>query len=253
MNIASALDEGTKASSSMTLSGPAEQQVCKESEVYPRLLPLAGASILELGCGRAELTRSIARRYPDARITALEVDTIQHALNVRDNDLPNVGFAEGGAQEIPLPTSSINIVLLFKSLHHVPGELLGNAMSEIHRVLVPGGLAYISEPVFAGPYNEIMRVFHDEERVRRAAFDAVRAAVDRGLFTLVTEYFFRSPLAFASFAEFENRVLGVTHTIHRLTAEQHATVRARFAAHLGSDGARFEQPMRIDVLRKPAS
>jgi ubiquinone/menaquinone biosynthesis C-methylase UbiE len=251
MNTAS-FDASRTAASAMNYSGPANQQVCKDSAVYPQLLPLAGASILELGCGRAELTRTIAREYPDARVTALEVDTIQHALNVRDNDLPNVSFAEGGAQDIPVPTSSVDVVLMFKSLHHVPTELLGQALREIHRVLVPGGLAYISEPVFAGAYNEIMRVFHDEEQVRHAAFDALREAVDSGLFTLVTERFFRSPLKFASFAEFEARVLGVTHTIHRLTEAQHATVRARFASHVGQDGASFEQPMRIDVLRKAA-
>jgi SAM-dependent methyltransferase len=239
------------AAPSMSYFGPAAQTVCKEAEIYPQLLPLAGAQILELGCGRAELTRKIACEYPDATITALEVDAIQHEINLRDNELENVTFAEGGAEAIPLATSSIDIVLMFKSLHHVPTELLATAMRELHRVLVPGGLAYISEPVFAGAYNEIMRIFHDEERVRHAAFDAVRTAVESGLFTLVEERFFCSPLRFASFVEFEDRILGVTHTVHRLSAEQHARVRARFAAHASEDGARFEQPMRIHLLRKP--
>ena len=31
-----------------------------------------------------------------------------------------------------------------------------------------------------------------------------------------------------------------------------ATVRTRFDEHAGADGARFEQPMRVDVLRNAA-
>jgi len=250
-SLQSTASAGNSAATSMRYFGPAAQTVCKESEIYPQLLPLAGASILELGCGRAELTRKIASEYPDATITALEVDAIQHAINIRDNDLDNVTFAEGGAEAIPMAASSVDIVLMFKSLHHVATDQLATALREIHRVLVPGGLAYISEPVFAGAYNEIMRIFHDEERVRHAAFDAVRDAVGSGLFALVEERFFCSPLRFASFVEFEDRVLGVTHTVHRLSVEQQARVRARFLAHAGENGARFEQPMRIDLLRKP--
>lgn len=235
----------------MSYCGPVEQKHCREVDVYSQVLPLAGASVLELGCGRAEFTRAIAAAYPDATIIALEVDSIQQARNVASVNLPNVSFAEGGAEAIPSAATIFDVVLMFKSLHHVPTQSLDRALVEIHRVLVPGGLAYISEPVFAGAYNEIVRIFHDEERVRHAAFDAVRAAIARGLFTLVEERFFYSPLQFGSFADFEDRVIGVTHTQHRLSSEQHAAVRTRFNTHVGPEGARFEQPMRVDVLRKP--
>ena len=57
-------------------------------------------------------------------------------------------------------------------------------MAEIHRVLKPDGLAYISEPVFAGEFNEIIRLFHDELAVREAAFAAVGRAVATGRFEL---------------------------------------------------------------------
>jgi SAM-dependent methyltransferase len=237
----------------MNLLGPADQQEQLESQVYGALLPLAGARILELGCGRADATRAIASAHPDARITAMEVDMTQHAINVAHRDLPNVEFVEGGAQAIGAPDASFDVVLMFKSLHHVPGDMLDAALREIRRVLVPGGLAYVSEPVFAGAYNDVIRIFHDEERVRRVAFDALQRAVASGSFELVCERFFLAPVKFASFDEFEKRVIGVTHTQHRLTTEQYAATRAAFAAHEGSEGARFRQPIRVDLLRKPAS
>ena len=234
----------------MQLVGPIDQEAVSEASIYEALLPLAGARILELGCGRAEATRALASRHPDARIKAMEVDRIQHDINLAHRDLPNIEFAEGGAQAIPAADASFDIVLMLKSLHHVPGELLDRAIGEIHRVLVPGGVAYISEPVFDGAYNDIVRIFHDEERVRHAAFDALRRAVAEKRFELVTERFFLAPVNFASFDDFERRVIGVTHTRHCLSPAQLAQVRTAFEAHLGPDGARFRQPMRVDLLRK---
>lgn len=234
----------------MQFLGPADQHEHLEASIYEVLLPLAGARILELGCGRAEHTRAIARNHPDARVTALEVDTIQHQLNCANRDLPNVVYLEGGAQAIPAADASFDIVLMFKSLHHVPDEMLDQALNEIHRVLVPGGLAYISEPVFAGSYNDVVKIFHNEQQVRLAAFGALQRAVTTGHFDLVAEQFFLAPMKFASFDEFETRVIGVTHTQHRLTPEQYAATRAEFAHHLKQDGAHFKQPIRVDLLRK---
>jgi len=226
--------------------------VCPERDVYRALLALDNARVLELGCGRAEHTRAIADSFPGVRITALEVDRIQHAQNLAVSDLPNVRFAEGGAEAIPAADASFDIVLMFKSLHHVPTGLLDRALAEVHRVLAPGGVAYFSEPVFAGEYNEIVRIFHDEERVRAAAFAALRRSVEGGVFELVAERFFRAPVRFDSFAHFQQRVIGVTHTQHCLDEAQLAVVRDRFMRHVKADGATFLQPMRVDLLRKAA-
>jgi SAM-dependent methyltransferase len=237
----------------MQLQSRAESLELPESSIYEALLPLAHARVLELGCGRAEATRAIASRHPEARITAMEVDRVQHEINVARGDLPNIEYVEAGAQAILAGDASFDVVLLFKSLHHVPGDLLDRALDEIHRVLVPGGLAYVSEPVFAGACNDIVRIFHDEERVRAAAFDALQRAVASGRFELVCERFFDAPVKFDSFAEFERRVIGVTHTRHQLTPAQYAATRTAFDAHIGPAGAQFRQPMRVDLLRKPAS
>jgi SAM-dependent methyltransferase len=236
----------------MRLRDPDSRTACPERDVYTELLPLANARIAELGCGRAELTRAIAEAFPTAQIIALEVDAIQHARNLAITDLPNVRFLAGGAEAIPLDDDSLDLVLMFKSLHHVASHLLDTTLAEVRRVLKPGGLAYISEPVFAGEYNEIMRIFHDEERVRAAAFSAIVRSVESGALELVAERFFSTPLRFDDFAHFEDRVLGVTHTQHRLSESQLSAVRERFMRHVTPQGAQFLQPMRVDLLRKPA-
>lgn len=236
----------------MQIATESETPTCPEPVVFERLLQLDGTRILELGCGRALLTRRIATTGRDRSVLALEVDEVQHRINLGITDLPNVRFALGGAQAIEAADASIDVVFMFKSLHHVPAELMGTALREIARVLRPGGHAYISEPVFRGEFNEILRLFHDESRVRQLAFDAVCAAVRSGVLELEQQVFFNSPVEFRDFDEFDRLVLGVTHTEHRLTAEVRAAVRQRFESHLTPDGVRFAQPIRVDLLRKPA-
>lgn len=222
---------------------------CPESEIYNHLLSLDDKHILELGCGCAEITRDIATSGTNRKITALEVDEIAHEKNLQITDLPNVTFGLSGAQEIPLEDDSVDVVFMFKSLHHVPISLMEASMREIKRVLKPGGLAYISEPVFAGEFNDILRLFHDEQTVREAAFNTIKNVVDDGMFKLVEERFFNSPVKFESFDEFENNTIKATHSNHTLDDDLYRLVKERFEQHACNDGAHFLMPIRVDLLQ----
>lgn len=225
--------------------------VINEAEVYRRLLPLEGAHVIELGCGPAMHTRAIAENEKPASILACEVDTIQHEKNLAITDLTSVSFVHAGAQDIPADDNSVDIVMMFKSLHHVPLEDMYNAMREIRRVLKPGGLAYISEPVYAGDFNEVLRLFHDEKKVREAAFESIKKAVSEGVLELDSQHFFNTPNNFENFAEFERRVIGVTHTEHHISPELLQNVRNKFESYMGPEGANFVMPIRVDLLRRP--
>jgi len=221
---------------------------CIESDIYESLLELDNKQLLELGCGGAEITRNIACAGANRHITALEVDEIAHAKNLQITDLPNVTFTLSGAQKIPLSDNSVDVVFMFKSLHHVPVDLMDVSMREIHRVLKPGGRAYLSEPVFAGDFNEILRLFHDEQQVREAAFSAIEKSIANGLFELVEEIFFNAPMRFEDFSEFEQNTIKATHSYHSLEADLYQHVKQRFESHIGDDGANFLMPMRVDLL-----
>jgi SAM-dependent methyltransferase len=223
---------------------------CAESDIFNRVLSLDHKHILELGCGAAEKTRDIATSGIGRQVTALEVDRIAHEKNLQITDLPNVKFMLAGAQAIPLDDESVDIVLMFKSLHHVPVELMQASIMEIRRVLKPGGLAYISEPVFAGEFNEILRLFNDEQKVREAAFNTLKKAVDEGLFTLVEETFFNTQRHYKNFAEFENRIIRATHSHYVLDEALYQRVKQHFGQYLGADGAWFISPNRLDLLKK---
>ena len=235
----------------MKLSEANITHCCPEPEIWNELLQLDGKRILELGCGKADLTRLIASEGEARSMVALEVDEIQHNLHKQITDLPNVQFLMAGAEDVPFPVDSFDVAFMFKSLHHVPLDLMNQAMTEIARVLKPGGFAYISEPIFAGEFNDILKMFHNEEQVRLAALEAIKRAVDSGLFELACETFFNSPIHFDDFADFENKILGVTHTDHQLSPELHEAVKAKFESHMTPTGANFLMPIRVDLLKVP--
>ncbi len=236
----------------MQLASDGDLPKSSDFEQIGRLLPLEDARLLELGCGAALTTRRLAERFALRELIAMEVDRIQHEKNLQIDDLPTVTFRYGGAQAIDLPDGSVDAVIMLKSLHHVPIEAMDAAFAEIARVLRPGGLAYISEPVYAGDFNAILRLFNDEKSVREAAFEATRRAVERGLMRLEREIHFLSERPFEGFEEFERRILGATHSEFNIDAALHARVRAAFEPHIGDDGiATFLNPLRVDLLRRP--
>ena len=235
----------------MKIADPSQSVLCNEMKLLLDELPFAGASVLELGCGRADKTRILAESGRAAQIVALEVDTIQHARNLEIADLPTVRFAHGGAEAIPAADASFDIVLMFKSLHHVPVAAMAAALAEIARVLKPGGQAWISEPVFAGNLNEVFRLFHDEQLVREAAFAAVRQAVEQGSLKLEKQLFFNTRSSFENFSQFDTRMIQVTHSDHRLSPELYRQVQEKFESFAGPDGYTFHNPQRVDLLRKP--
>lgn len=235
----------------MKIADPTQTTLCNEVQLMLAELPLDGASVLELGCGKAEKTRTLAESGRVKEILALEVDAIQHARNLEISDLPNVRFCQGGAEAIPAADGSFDIVMMFKSLHHVPMPQMDRALSEIARVLKPGGRAWISEPVYAGDFNDILRLFHDEKVVREAAFAAICKTVESGQLNLEKQLFFNTRSQFDNFEQFDARMIRVTHSNHQLSPERYRQVREKFMSYLTESGASFANPQRVDVLHKP--
>jgi ubiquinone/menaquinone biosynthesis C-methylase UbiE len=220
-----------------------------ELALLETLVPLQGARLVEAGCGAAPLARELLRRHPDAELVGLEVDERQLAKNLLA-PAERLRFECAGAQDIPFADARFDGALMLKSLHHVPMPLMDRALAELARVLRPGGWLYVSEPVYAGPFNELVRLYNDEGEVRAAAQAALDSALASGAWQPLAERRFALPRRFANFDEFEQRSMRPTFADHGITDEMVARVRALFLPHLGPDGARFEQPMHVRVLRK---
>jgi len=219
-----------------------------ELEFLASLVPLEGARVLELGCGKAEFSRRLVQRAGVAEVTALEVDEIQHAKNLAGPQVERLAFGYGPAEDIPAADASFDGVVMMKSLHHVPVESLDQALREVRRVLKPGGWAYISEPVYAGPLNDIIKLFHDEGVVRAAAYEALKRACQAGVLREVAEYDFEMPARYASYDDFVAKHVDKTHSEIDYPPAVAAEVRKQLDAHMTAEGARFMKPMRVSLL-----
>lgn len=220
------------------------------AEVLAGLAPLQrGLDIVELGCGNARLVRALLQRHAGCRVTALEVDAVQHAKNLA---APQRGlrFVAAPAQAVPCADASFDLALMLKSLHHVPLQAMNAALGEARRVLRAQGLLYVSEPVYAGALNDITRLFNDEGAVRAAAQAALDRAIARGDWDAVLERRFASTVHFAGFADFEHRMIDVSFAERHLDPALRTAVRERFEPHCGSGGARFVRPMHMRLLRR---
>lgn len=222
----------------------------RELDVLHRCVPLQAQRIIEVGCGNARLARELLQQYPDCHVTGLEVDAIQHAKNLAQPQ-PGLVFAAACATALPYADASFDLALMLKSLHHVPLDGLDTALREVARVLRAGGHLYVSEPIYDGALNEVVKLFNDEGVVRAAAQQALdRALADTPYWEAVAEHRFAQAVHYRDFAEFEQRMLRPTFADHGITDEVVCRVRQAFEPHMGPDGAHFVRPMHVRLLRR---
>ena len=63
----------------MIIADPTQTTLVNEVQLMLSELPFDGATVLELGCGKADKTRTLAQTGRPKEVFALEVDAIQHA------------------------------------------------------------------------------------------------------------------------------------------------------------------------------
>jgi len=224
--------------------------VSDEFQVLEALVPLHDLRVIELGCGAAKLARDLVLRQPGCHVVGLEVDAVQHAKNLA---APQDGleFVRAGAEAVPCPDASFDLALMLKSLHHVPIPSMARALGEVARILKPGGHFYVSEPIYDGALNAVVKLYNDEGVVRAAA----QAALDEALagtdyWMLCAERRFAVPVSFKSFDAFEARMMRPTYADHHLDAAKIARVRDAFEEHGRAQGGHFVRPMLVRVLRR---
>jgi SAM-dependent methyltransferase len=93
----------------------------------------SGKIALELGAGTGKFTRMLVRT--NAEVVAVEPVDAMLALLVRD--LPDVRALRATAQRIPLANASVDAVICAQAFHWFASP---EALAEIRRVLVPGGV-----------------------------------------------------------------------------------------------------------------
>jgi len=223
----------------------------KNSDILLETISLKDKIVVDVGCGDGVLVRLMAGQ--GAHVAGLEVNLAQLAKARAAPSVADETYIEGVAQALPMNTASVDVVVFSNSLHHVPVEDQARALSEAARVLSLGGTIFISEPLAEGKYFSVVSLIHDETAVRATALAAIRAAGQWGL-EPVREIFLVQKNRFADFEAFRRRQIAVDPVRAPILAEDESKIRAAFERHgqRGDDGWSFDQPMRINLLRKSA-
>lgn len=92
--------------------------------------------VVDVGCGPGNAARAAARR--GARVTGVDPAPVMLSIARAVTRRPTrVTWAEGTAENLPLPDASATVWWSLATVHH--WQDLGKGLSEAHRVLAPGG------------------------------------------------------------------------------------------------------------------
>ena len=224
----------------------------KHSDVLRAHLPMKGRIILDVGCGDGALVRFLARQgaWPiGIECSQVQMDRARAALPVANECYV---FARGEA--LPFAGASSDGVVFFNSLHHVPVADQGRALEEAARVLRPGGLVYVMEPMAEGPHFDLMQPVEDETDVRAAAGAALHAASDAAKLHAELEESYVSAMTYEDFPSFKTHILAVDPGRRAAFEGAEPDLQEAFKKYAQwCDGAWYiDQPYRLNLLTRPA-
>jgi ubiquinone/menaquinone biosynthesis C-methylase UbiE len=103
-------------------------------------------NVLEIGCGTGYFTKEIAKTR--ARVTAIDISP--ELLQIAKEEIPdtNVSFVIENAYDLSFEANSFDSIVGSSVLHHLEIE---KAISEMFRVLKPGGSLFFTEPNMMNP------------------------------------------------------------------------------------------------------
>jgi SAM-dependent methyltransferase len=213
-------------------------------------LSVAGARLLDVGCGDGALVRSLTRA--GARATGIEIDAAALAPALAAARAGEEDYVEGRGEALPFPDASFDIAIYFNSLHHVPTAAHRAALTEAARVLRPAGTLWIVEPIAEGRYFELTRPLEDESDVRAAAYEAIKAVEAGPALRGEAEIFYRSPMQFDDFPAWVRRYVSVDPARRAVVEKHRAALARRFEelAERRADGFHFDLPTRANLLRR---
>ncbi|PTM41106.1 class I SAM-dependent methyltransferase [Bosea sp. 124] len=213
------------------------------------LTPLEERRILEIGCGRGALLNALAEL--GAKVAGIDPDPA--ALAEARKIAPTAILRQAGAESLPFVDAAMHAAIFVNSLHHVPLQGMAAALAEAARIVAPGGDVIVIEPLPEGTFFESMRPIEDETQIRRAAQEAIAAALRDGPLHLAecTEY--DRVEMYPTVTDFIDRVVAVDPSRKDKALEEREKVMKRFyiLAEYVKGGYRLRQPLRLHHLKVP--
>jgi ubiquinone/menaquinone biosynthesis C-methylase UbiE len=118
----------------------------REREFRDRLATLVdlapGERVLDVGCGTGSLALACKRRVGrSGTVTGIDAspEMIERARRKASNKGDGIHFEVARVESLPFPNESFDVVLSTLMMHHLPRVIRERCVSEMRRVLRPGG------------------------------------------------------------------------------------------------------------------
>ena len=154
--------------------------------VRRRLGPPGGARALDVGCGVGLTDTYLVGRLGELEGTDVSADALQRAAVAN----PSVRYTPSEGASLPYDDARFDLAFAFCVLHHVPPDERRRFVSEMRRVVRPGGLVVVLEH---NPFNPLTRLAvarcdFDEDAVLLTSRTARRLLGEGGLHPVERRY-----------------------------------------------------------------
>lgn len=129
----------------------------------------SGKKVLEGMCGTGSTTAYL--RTKGALVTGLDISP--KAIELFKHKWPDMDAVCASMNDSGLPDNSFDVVVVDSGLHHLHPNL-NQTLSEIHRVLKPGGFFFFLEPHSASFFDKLRKFWYKFDRL----FEDNEASVD---------------------------------------------------------------------------
>jgi SAM-dependent methyltransferase len=101
-----------------------------------------GAAVADLGCGHGTLLHELCLRYPQLKLSAVDLSPV--LVNNTRQRVPDADVRVADIEALPFPDRTFDAAFATEVMEHLPDPV--TALREIRRVLKPGGWLLVSLP-----------------------------------------------------------------------------------------------------------
>lgn len=121
--------------------------------------PVHPKTILEVGASTGLNCYALGKLFDGAQVWGVEPEThavaVAQSMKVPEGLSPSI--IEGVGENIPLPNESVDLILCHTVIEHVRD--VPKVISEMNRVLAPGGIIHLEAPNYIWPYEPHLGVW----------------------------------------------------------------------------------------------
>ena len=134
---------------------------------FARLLPQQPSNMLDVGCGTGLELDEIFRRFPDVRVTGIDITESMLSILKRKHSDKHLDLIVGDFREVPFGVDAFDTVISFEALHHLCQKDKARLYGKIYAALKSGG--YYIECDYVAECEEEVELYLEDREKRRTA------------------------------------------------------------------------------------